>query len=505
MNGVRRMRNIGVRSMTGFLIAAVMCALTAGVPGCSGEKKTKHNGTNVLLIIMDTVRADRLTCYGNRPDVTPMVDTFAGRGFRFESFYSNSSWTLPAHASLFTGVYPAAHRATQETLELDDRFPTLAEIMGEAGYQTFGSSTNGIVSPANGLARGFEEFVPAFRNTVRRELGAPRSGHPDPNNLAFKRFLSNSRRDSPFFVFLNYIDAHAPYAPPQQLRDQFVDKKFSRKEIEAATRLRMPDHYMYGSISDEQFELLGQLYEGEISLVDRAINNLYAILKADGRLDNTLIIVSSDHGENLGDHGHFAHVFSIHNTLLRVPLIVVPPGMLPTGTVRHDTAQLLDLFPTILSWCGVEYDGRWDGRDLFADGAETESTSAMSEYYYPRQVLSVFDSDELLANVERFHPFMKRLRALHNGDYKLIWGSDGTRELYRIGEDPYERTDVLAQDPANAALDGLVAELERMVAQYQGDPPLDPPPPAGWLGPGFEDRIQDPELLKKLRSLGYVK
>jgi arylsulfatase A-like enzyme len=499
------MRHAKLGTTARLLVVGLMCVLIGTLQGCSQKKRPANNGTNVLLIIMDTVRADRITCYGYDREVTPMVDALAARGYRFENCYSNASWTLPAHASLFTGVYPAAHRATQETLELDAKFPTLAEILAGAGYQTFGSSTNGIVSAANGLARGFETFVPAFRNSVRRELGAPMVGHPDPNNLAFERFLQTSRRDKPFFVFINYIDAHAPYAPPQEVRDQFVDKKFEPEEVEAATRIRMPDHYMYDAIGPRQFELLGQLYEGEINLVDRAINNLYALLQADGRLDNTLIIVASDHGENLGDHGHFAHVFDIHNTLLRVPLVVVPPGTLPSGVVRHDIAQLLDLFPTVLDWCGVEYDGRWDGRDLFAEGAETATTTAMSEYYYPRQVLSVFDPEELLANVERFHPFMRRLRALQDGEYKLIWGSDGARELYRIGEDPYEKVNVLVENPANPILGEMVADLDGMVAKYQGDPPLDPPPPVGWLGPGFEERIQDPELLKKLRSLGYVK
>jgi arylsulfatase A-like enzyme len=464
-----------------------------------------NNGTNVLLIIMDTVRADHLTCYGNRRDVTPMIDALANRGHRFENFYANAPWTLPSHASLFTGVYPAAHRATQETLELDGRFPTLAEIMSSAGYQTFGSSTNGVVSGANGLARGFRRFVPAFRDSVREALGGARFGHPNPNNLSFERFLKTAHRDRPFFVFLNYIDPHAPYEPPRAIRDQFVDEKFSQEEIVKATMVKMPDHYMHGTVDARQFELLDQLYEGEINLVDRAINNLYATLKADGRLDNTLIIITSDHGENLGDHGHFAHVLSIHNTLLRVPMIVVPPGSLPTGSVRRDTGQLLDLFPTILKWCAVEYDGRLDGRDLFAQGATGVSTNAMSEYYYPRQVLAVFDPEALLAKEEIFRPYMRRMRALQNDEYKLTWGSDGGRELYNIRADRYEGQNLLEANPAHPALEGLVAELERMVAAYQGEPPLDPPPPAGWLGPGFEQKIQDPELLKKLRSLGYVK
>ena len=484
---------------------SLLLALCAGVSGCAGNKGPKHNGINVLLIVMDTVRSDRLSCYGNPRAVTPMVDALANYGYRFENFFSNSSWTLPSHASLFTGVYPAAHRATQETLLLDDRFPTLAGILTEAGYQTFGSSTNAIVSDANGLSRGFRTFVPAFRDSVRAVLGGAATGYSNPNNLAFERFLKTSYRDRPFFVFLNYIDAHAPYQPPEPVRSQFVDEKFSKKEIAAAIKLRMPDHYMHDAIDERQFELLGQLYEAEINLVNNAIDNLYAVLEADGRLDNTLIIITSDHGENLGDHGHFAHVFSVHNTLLSVPLIIVPPGALSAGVVRHDTAQLLDLFTTILESCGVEYAGRADGRNLFAPGAADARINSMAEYYYPRQVLAVFDPEKLLSEEEKFYPYMKRLRALQNRDYKLVWGSDGSRELYRIGDDPGETRNLVAAGLEDPALARLTAELERMVEAYQGEPPLDPPPPAGWPGPGFEQRITDPELLKKLRSLGYVK
>jgi arylsulfatase A-like enzyme len=198
-------------------------------------------------------------------------------------------------------------------------------------------------------------------------------------------------------------------------------------------------------------------------------------------------------------------VFSIHNTLLKIPLVVVFPDRSRRGSVRGDTAQLLDLFPTILQLCGIDYEGRWDGRDLFAGDTPDSGSYVMSEYYYPRQVLSVFDPEELAANVERFEPYMKRLRALQNDEYKLIWGSDGSRELYRIGDDPGELTNLLVETPDHPALAPMVSELDRMVDAYQGKTPLDPPPPVGWLGPGFEERVQDPELLKKLRSLGYVK
>jgi arylsulfatase A-like enzyme len=479
-----------------------LAAIASGYGGCASPRKPPHNGLNVLLVVMDTARADRFSCYGNPRNVTPAIDLIAARGVRFENCLSNSSWTLPSHASMFTGQYSVGHRATQETLVMSEKPVTLAEIFTGSGYQTFGTSMNGVVSVDNGLARGFDEFFEAFKLTSRRETTREKVGF---NNRAFERFLTKADRARPFFAFFNYIAPHLPYAPPDPPRSRFVAGSFNEGEIQAAMQVRMPDHYMYRTIDGRQFDLLGQLYEAEINIVDRAIGNLFAILQQNGLLDQTAVVVVSDHGENLGDHGHFDHVFSIHNTLLRVPLIVALPGGARGGTVRRDTAQLIDLFPTILSMCGISYQGRMDGRDLFAEGAESVDVFAMAEYYYPRQVLSVFDPEELVASEEKFRPFMKRHRAIQNGELKLVWGSDGSRELYRIGDDPGETRDLLRERPDHPAADEMIARLELMVKSHQGEDPLPPAPPPGWMVPGFEDRIKDPELLKKLRSLGYVK
>jgi arylsulfatase A-like enzyme len=479
---------------------SVLLLILLALPGCTG-KRPLNNGTNVLLVILDTVRADRFSCYGHDRPTTPKMDLIATRGVRFENFYSNSSWTLAAHASLFTGMYAAGHRATQETLKLSPEPTTLAEVLGEAGYETFGASANGVVSVNSGLGRGFDTFVEVFRREFREQVRNER-GHL--NNIAFKRFLESSDREKPFFAFLNYIAAHAPYTPVEPHRTRLLDPGIPPERVSQATRLRMPDHYMRGKITQGDFAVLSQLYDGEINFLDTYVFDLLNLLKLDNRLGNTLIIITSDHGENIGDHGHFAHVFSIYNTLLKIPLIVVLPDGSHAGEVRHDTAQLLDLFPTIIEQCGIEHRGPPEGRDLFAKDASAVEATVMAEYYYPRQVLSVFDEDELVANAEKFIPFMRRLRAIQNGRMKLIWGSDGLRELYDVVKDSGEVADLLDRGD-HPAKDELLEQLEYLVANHHGDTPLDPPPPVGWMIPGFEGDIDDPELLEKLRSLGYIK
>lgn len=484
-----------------IIITAVLIVLGAS-SGCT--RRPTHNATNVLLIILDTVRADRLSCYGHNRPTTPNLDQIASRGVRFENFYANSSWTLASHASLFTGLYPAAHRATQETLRLSDGPTTLAEVFGKAGYQTFGASTNSVVSKSSGLARGFDEFVEVFRSEYKtRVTEEGKGGHI--NNIAFEDFLSGSDRDRPFFAFVNYIAAHLPYAPVEPHRSQLLDANIRGELVARGVELRMTDHYQDESVTDEDFNVLSQLYDGELNFLDQYVADLLAALYRDGRLSNTLVVITSDHGENIGDHGHFAHVFNVYNTLLRIPLIVVFPDQAQAGQIRRDTSQLLDLFPTILRYCGISYDAPPAGRDLFARNAESEKPVIMAEYYYPRQVLSVFDSVAVADDPLKFVPFMRRLRTVQNSDMKLIVGSDGAEELYRVSEDPYETSNLIDHFDQREQKEVLSKTLSALLKKHHGDTPIEPPPPVGWMVEGFEDVISDPELLEQLRALGYIK
>jgi arylsulfatase A-like enzyme len=481
-----------------FLLAAM--GIAVGSTGCIAQASRP----NILLIVMDTVRVDRLSCYGHERRTTPHIDDLALSGVRFEHAYANSSWTLPSHATMFTGLHSVAHLATQETLTLPTFWPTLGEILAGGGYRTFGASTNGVVGIHSGLTRGLATFVEGFRPSLQRSL---RGGRFDsPNNMAFRRFLHESDPARPFFAFINYVDAHAPYAPPARSRERIVDGTLSDRQIAEAMTFKMPDHYIRRRIDSEDFAALSQLYDAEIHRVDEKIGELLEILFADPRGRNTIVIITSDHGENLGEHGHLGHVFSLHDTLLRVPLIVVFPDGSHAGEVRLDRAQLVDLLPTILSLCGVSHDGRMDGRDLFAEGSEDVRTSVFAEYYYPAQVLNVFDPAELEREAERLVPFMRRMRSLDDGRMKLIRGSNGRHELYAIDRDPDERVDLLRSAASRAEAAWLEGEIERMAESLQGPVPPGPTPPVGWRVPGFEQALEDdPELLKRLRGLGYVR
>jgi arylsulfatase A-like enzyme len=485
-----------------ILLAAVLCACRGESPEGDPGAPLLREDLNVVLVVLDTVRADRVPCRAGSGVPTPRLDALARTGICFERFFSTSSWTLPAHASLFTGLYPVGHRATQETLVLDDRYPTLAEIYGRAGYQTFGTSGNPLVAIDNGLARGFHEFVETFRPSVRRRYA---SGRLHPNSAALEEFLGRSDRSRPFFAFVNFIEAHTPYAPPQPFLSESVGAGFAPDAVAAAMQSRMPDHYLSeGGLGPERFALLNRLYDGEISYLDVLVGQLVDLLDRDGRLGKTVLVITSDHGENLGEKGHFAHVFGVQNTLLRIPLIIILPDGSRAGEVRDEAGQILDLFPTLLALCGIPIEERHDGRDLLSVANGDRESYVFSEYYFPRQALSVFSWEEIAVHGSRLAPYMHRLRTFQDDAWKFIWSSGGRHELYDMSRDPEESVNLLEAHPSHELLPAFLSRLSMFVERYEGEIPL-PPPPTGWDRPELDSVADDQERLEELRSLGYIR
>ena len=449
---------------------------------------------NVLVIVLDTVRDDRI---GVR-DITPNLDVFADYSVVFENAYSNSGWTLPAHASMFTGLYPVQHRATQETLAFGIDLPTLAEIFAAAGWQTFGASANSVVCKANGLARGFGRFEETFRAETLEKFGA----EAHVNEGALLDFL-DSNGDQPWFGFLNFIEAHLPYRPPADFMELFVDtERFSSEQIAIGQIAKMRDQYTGDdSLPADFFDLLGQLYDAEVAALDAYVGHLLQSLQERGVLDDTVVVIASDHGENLGENDHFAHVFDLQNTLVSVPLMVYVPEV--EAGVRSDPAQLLDLFPTLLALNGIDFAGEVHGRDLFGPGARDEDPVVVAEYYYPRVALSVFEPEDLDKYASRFAPFLVRQRIAQTVDRKWWWRSDGRYTAIDLERDPRELNGASVSKAPRSHRD-LAKLLDSFVETYQGVIPLVETPPAGWMMPGFESTIDDPELLERLRALGYV-
>jgi arylsulfatase A-like enzyme len=477
-------------SASGFRIGAAVVCLAA-VTACGREPSAPPN---IVLVVLDTVRADRLSCYGYHRPTSPRIDGLCARGIRFDRASSTSTWTLPAHASIFTGLYPVEHGATQENTNLGTGPATLAEILSDHGYATLGISANPIVSREAGMARGFDRFEETWREARRgRESG----GDAHPNLDAAAKLLETV--PEPFFLFVNFIEAHAPYTPPEPLRSSFLSDGATPELLQAAAAVSTPSFYLEpDAVTDETFAVLSDLYDGEIAHIDGLVGRLVEMLEASGQLERTVLVITSDHGENLGEHRHYRHVFSLYGTTVRVPLIIVLPDGEGAGQVRGEPVSLVDLFATLLARAGVESPSA-TGRDLLAEDAPGDTRPIFAEYYFPLQALEMFGAPALEDPRKPLAPYLRRLRSVEHGGMRLIWSSDGQHELFNRDRDPHERQDVAGQPWVAERERRLHGLLDDLVNRAGGPRPL---PEAGATS-GLSD--VDPESAERLRELGYLR
>lgn len=414
-------------------VAALCSSVLLELTGCSA----KASRPNVVIVVIDTVRADHLSAYGYGRPTTPRIDSFARDAVRFSHAYSVSSWTVPAHASLFTGLYPATHGATQEHLQLDGQFPTLAETLRDAGYASVAFSGNPYVAQATGLARGFESMKEMWRQPGNWESGAK----PHATNRLISEWLDRRPTDRPFFLFVNYIEAHFPYDAPAAYQKPYLPKEITAGEAEQA-KVKWNDWYLQPRPFPPRVAAIrvGQ-YDAEITYLDAIVGELLDDLKKRGLYDDALIILVSDHGENLGANGHLDHVFSLYNSTVQVPFIMRLPHGRSSGVVRSDPVQLIDIFPTVAAEARISIvTDHLPGLNV-ADNAAPLDRAIVAEYEYPNQALGAFaPRDQESAALA---PFRRRLRSIQVGSTKLIAGSDGRSELYDLAEDPDERLNVI--------------------------------------------------------------
>jgi arylsulfatase A-like enzyme len=472
----------------------------------------RADGPNVLLIVMDTTRADHLSCYGYPRKTTPHLDRFAQEGIVFEQATAAAPWTVPSHASLFTGLLPFQHRADWPHQRLDGHLMTLAELLREHGYQTAGFVNNSWIGRTLNFHQGFDYFVESWegnqlvsrlalvgiarkcKRMIRKAAGflERRDGaNAARTNRQIRRWLDEARDPQrPFFLFVNYLEPHFPYEPPEPYRSRFVQPAHrdavQRLDVRDFVRLAPPvrfDPPIQAALTD--------LYDGEIAYLDMRVGELLEELTARRLLDHTVVIVTSDHGENLGDHMIFEHQFCIYETLVRVPLILRYPGRFPAGTRVTEPVSLVDVMPTLVKLLGLETPtaqaaspGRsWVGSAL----AVPPDRAILTEYLPPLPRLEDYRRHNQTLD-ERY--FTRRLKSLRRGPFKFIWASDGRHELYDVSQDPGESRNLTQTSPDTAR--ELEAELHRLLAAI---PPV-----------GIPEEVQplDEATKQELRALGYL-
>ena len=395
---------------------------------------------NVVFITIDTLRADHLGCYGYKQIHTPNIDALAAGSTRFERAYTPVPVTLPAHTAIFTGTYPMFNGMHDFSgNKLGPTQITLASLLQQQGYATGAVLGSAVLDSRFGLNRGFDFYYDHF--DFNRLLESNLDDMERPGNVVADNALDwlNKNYQKKFFLWMHLYDPHFPYRPPEPFSTEYKD----------------------------------HLYDGEIAFADVQVGRLIDFLKKKGLLQNTLIVLTGDHGESLGEHGELTHGFFIYNATLHVPVIIHLPGQAAAKTVSDDI-NLVDLMPTVLSVLKLEVPSTVQGRNLLPiiDGKDKAAPASLyAETFLPR-----------------LHFNWSELRGVETEKYHFI--SAPKPELYDLSKDPGETENLYSQ--RSAVAEELRARLETMIRQYSAGHEL------------AEKTGLDPALMERLKSLGYA-
>ncbi len=434
---MRRAPRIALALLVVLAAVGLLLARRSGVAptGLGGAAR------NLLVVTLDTLRADHVGSYGYSAARTPRFDGLAARGLRFDRAATVVPLTLPAHSSLFTGTFPARHAVRDNGgYYLAQEHETLAEVLKARGFRTGGFISAFVLDSRWGIDQGFDRYFDDFDlSQFDKQAGMDaiqRPGHETVDQAL--RWLA-AERERPFFLWVHLYDPHTPYAAPVEYGAQFP-------------------------------RTLTGAYDAEIAYADAQLGRVLDALEADGRLGRTAVAVLGDHGEMLGEHGELTHGFFIYDAVVRIPLVVAAPGLAPR--VVRDQVRIVDLMPTLLELLGVPSAPAVQGTSLLplARG-ERLNLTALSESWFPR-----------------FHYGWSELQAIQDERFKLIRAP--RRELYDLVRDPLETADLAASDPRR--VETLERALERMLTASGGG------------GTPKAPEAVDSETAERLEALGYT-
>jgi len=469
---------LGVRVAFAFAGALAFAA----VGSCSDNAPAKR--PNVLWIVWDTVRADRLGVYGYERPTTPFVDQWAKKGRVFEDCISAASWTVPSHASMFTGLLPSEHGAEHESEVLCDDLVTIAELLTDSGYQSFCWTANPHVSGAENATQGFEvEQHPWDAATIERareiynsklatfpaDSEQRRRGEREKNSewvlkaageLAqegLTQWLGARDKSRPYFAFLNYMEAHRPLIAPREFRE----KVMTPEQVDASynSEIDWPTTWSYcfglAEIEPKDLELLSLSYDASLRELDSLFEQLIGALDAAGELDDTIIVLTADHGEQITEHHMLDHQYSLAQVLVHVPLIVNYPARFAPGRETRPVMSM-DLFPTLLELAGVTPPKRGVGhaRSLLNPAEHRPRVTQ-----YTKAFAKPLSSAKVAFPDRDFSSFERPIVAVIDQPWKLVREVGGATRLYDLSTDPYETADLSGSRPE---------ELKRLQKQLGG-------------------------------------
>lgn len=468
---VRRSSKLISRTQLAFAapltIAATLVFLGFGSPHVEEIPNVGRPGNrqNVLLIVMDTARRKSIGAYGYDRATTPCLDHYAAMGTIFTNAITNSSWTLPSHASLFTGRWCHEHNASFLT-PLDRKYPTIAEALSDAGYETVGFVANqGNCGRHTGLARGFRRYQdsPSVWSLSRSSsllcqllfgISPFVSRTAEEISNEFLDWLDHRRDSGPYFAFLNYLDPHFPYRIPDEQFDNFTHMPKEKREQQRQSWAAGPPN-SFSPRSPLELEFAVDTYDGAIRYMDAHIGRVLERLEATGELANTLVVITNDHGEHFGEHGLFQHGTSLYRPLIDAPLIVLSPRIPLAGRVDA-VVGLQDLPATILAALELPNLQGFPGQSWTNAWSMKEAPTLPKD----RPVLSQLG---MSVNVAGQRNSDGVVYSIVDGDLHYIASYGGMEELFDWSNDPAEVTNLALTPEGQALLPSLRTRLKGML------------------------------------------
>lgn len=430
------------------------------------------NRPNVLLFVFDALRPDHLGCYGYTRPTSPNIDNFAAKGTLFEKAYSNSSWTKPSIASLFTSLYPHEHKSITRESNLDNRLFTLAEFFQNRYYKTVCIQTNPFISNEFNFNQGFCLYVDMINKEAK-----------DVTETFLSWLNYNSKK--PFFAYLHYMDTHFPYNSPQEYISKF-GKEQSR--FWSPTNLTIPDLRVLNKIAftEEDRKSLVNRYDGAINYIDYNFSLIVDKLADLNLLNKTIIIITADHGEELFDHDNIDHGHSLYEEIIRVPLIIGGLKSIPQARIKMPF-QLKDLFPLIISLAGINKNSNISYKQVSSEQSIHKTIIfAEGTLYGDEKKALIVDNWKLIENTGIFLP--DNLKLYGNLTEYLSCQNDNNLELYDLTNDPKEQINLCNNSERLRRLFNLLKKYRKYYSIYND-----------------VNRMIIRRETERFRSLGYIR
>jgi arylsulfatase A-like enzyme len=451
------------------------------------NNRKKNEIKHVYLITIDTLRADHLSCYGYPVETTPFIDSLAKNGVIFENAFSQSATTCPSHASIMTGLYPSQHRVLANGYILDDSYTTLAEILKANGFKTAAFTSTDRHFLASNINQGFDMYEEPL-DTIKTYGFKYRQARLTINNAIL--WLDNFDSDKKLFMWIHLFDPHMPYHPPKKFK-KLIRKQLKKDYLKKYVQKAKVNLEIFDNSFDKYYEHILN-YDSEIRYVDEELKRFFNILKDKKLFDNSLIIITGDHGEALGQHNWLQHATFIYQEEIHVPLIFCFINETTGDKIKRrkltESVGNFDIFSSVLEFTRINHKKKYLSK--------VESVSLKDKIFNGKRIgKKVFTERQYYKKKKKYkkdRPFWRRVYekgikvSLQDNTYKYIYRSDFPDELYNLKDDSFESSNIAKEK--NKIASKYKKEILRILSNFKNK----------------QVKKTSKKIFKRLKSLGYV-